>query len=234
MPHLHKCPTCQKEFESKKINIIFCSKRCVRWGELRALDAALIEEAERVVPRGCNRRDYVADKLGVKPQSVTYMMLKMGLKWIDRRKLLCPRQEALRTQKHDRRWARSIGCAVCGEKRCTQACHIVPAHRVGMAEEGNLIPLCLNHHFSYDTGLSTEDELSAMENFIRGIKLDAVPNVRRSHGAARDFKRVGFPKSRRLAAFEAQNQDTVILESGDNRSESPANSAVCSAGPRPA
>lgn len=41
-------------------------------------------------------------------------------------------------------------CEICGEKRFTQRCHIVPRHKNGNDEENNILYLCPTHHVVLD------------------------------------------------------------------------------------
>lgn len=57
---------------------------------------------------------------------------------------------------------RSYGtpCEICGEKRVTNRCHIIPRSEGGPHDEGNILNLCPTHHFLFDHARLSKDEFS--------------------------------------------------------------------------
>lgn len=53
-------------------------------------------------------------------------------------------------------------CLVCGESRGIQRAHIVPRSAGGK----HVMPLCPNHHWNYDHGLLTKEELKKVISWI--------------------------------------------------------------------
>jgi flavorubredoxin len=58
-------------------------------------------------------------------------------------------------------------CAICGEGRCIELCHIIPAYflqhfennLVEFSNDDNIVFLCKTHHYCFDNMLLTDEEL---------------------------------------------------------------------------
>lgn len=77
---------------------------------------------------------------------------------------------------------KNLGCEICGENRCADGCHIIPARFGGNATEENIILLCPTHHRLFDRGRLTLNE-------IKKIKFE-----RKSKWAALYFWTANFPR----------------------------------------
>lgn len=53
-------------------------------------------------------------------------------------------------------------CAICGESRVLESCHILARRRGGSDREVNLIKLCPTHHKLFDRELLNKDEEMAL------------------------------------------------------------------------
>lgn len=54
-------------------------------------------------------------------------------------------------------------CQICGEKRISNLCHVIPRKDGGLNEAGNYIVLCPTHHFLLDHGRLNKDEFEAID-----------------------------------------------------------------------
>ena len=63
-------------------------------------------------------------------------------------------------------------CEICGEKRITHICHIVPRTYGGALHRDNFVILCPLHHHLFDHSRLNEDEWAILSNIIN-IKMDA-------------------------------------------------------------
>jgi hypothetical protein len=57
----------------------------------------------------------------------------------------------------------NIPCAICGESRVIDICHIIPAELRGPKDEYNTIYLCPTHHRLFDRLMLTEDEWNKID-----------------------------------------------------------------------
>jgi hypothetical protein len=54
-------------------------------------------------------------------------------------------------------------CMICGERRVTNACHIIPREHSGSNFASNIIYLCPNHHFLFDQAKLSENEFARID-----------------------------------------------------------------------
>lgn len=54
-------------------------------------------------------------------------------------------------------------CEVCGDTRVLNIAHIIPRHDDGPDEEWNLMRLCADHHYLFDSALLTEEEWNCID-----------------------------------------------------------------------
>lgn len=57
----------------------------------------------------------------------------------------------------------SESCQICGEKRITNQCHVVPRMRGGPGDEGNILILCPTHHFLFDHARLGPEEFQTID-----------------------------------------------------------------------
>ena len=54
-------------------------------------------------------------------------------------------------------------CEVCGDTRVLNIAHIIPRHADGPDKEWNLMRLCADHHYLFDSALLTEQEWNSLD-----------------------------------------------------------------------
>ena len=59
-------------------------------------------------------------------------------------------------------------CAICGENRIVQKCHVIPKECDGSDSEKNVIYLCPTHHELFDKNLLTKEELEKIKLVNKG------------------------------------------------------------------
>jgi len=65
-----------------------------------------------------------------------------------------------------------VPCEICGEKRITHSCHIIPRVDGGVLHRDNFVILCPLHHHLFDHSRLNEDEWAILSNIIN-TKMDA-------------------------------------------------------------
>ncbi len=63
-------------------------------------------------------------------------------------------------------------CAICGEKRITHECHIIPRSEGGPLHRDNFVMLCPLHHHLFDHGRLSNEEWNSLSSAITG-KMEA-------------------------------------------------------------
>lgn len=77
---------------------------------------------------------------------------------------------------------RAQGCLICGETRGVQRAHVMP-QMIGGTE---VIPLCPSHHWAYDHGELTANEMIALESACRERGRQRLAReVRKFHGSVK-------------------------------------------------
>jgi AraC-like DNA-binding protein len=66
----------------------------------------------------------------------------------------------------------ATACAICGETRAVDLCHILPRHRGGELIPENTIPLCQTHHHCFDRGTLKGPELSKIRTRLKAAEED--------------------------------------------------------------
>lgn len=182
------CELCGVDFVAWHKKGRYCSNKCSLKANPKpqnsqrfVLTEALLNEAESSTPPGMSRNAYVAAKLGCTPSAVSWNRRRIGHYWKPR-----PRQKLYHRTTHvERRYVKSIGCVVCGERRLTEAAHLVPANEGGPGMVENIIPLCPSHHRFYDRGLLTDAENTQLVDFL----FVKYPNLRQK------LQEVGFEEA---------------------------------------
>ena len=65
-------------------------------------------------------------------------------------------------------------CAICGEKRITHECHIVPRSEGGPLHRDNFVMLCPLHHHLFDHARLSKDEWEALSSALVGKMESAI------------------------------------------------------------
>lgn len=78
--------------------------------------------------------------------------------------------------------ARAVGkgqCAICGERRVVNQCHIIPREKGGSRAGNNMLDLCPTHHFLFDQVRLSEEEFNKLD--VTGKAADSVQYFEQIH-----------------------------------------------------
>ena len=164
------CEGCGKPFRSWHNNARYCSNTC----SVRAnpkpqnqkkypITSELLEEVDNETADLESPQKELAFSLGCTVATVSYAAKRLGYSWRQRRN---SRGEYGPTTEVEQRYAREIGCVVCGENRVTDAAHLIPRKRGGVRAVSNIVPLCPTHHRLYDRGKLSDEENNKLVVFL--------------------------------------------------------------------
>lgn len=183
------CETCGAGFSVpvKTLKRKHCKPECAKRQGTRQryfVTKEIFDEAKEKQP--LSPVAFIAERLGCSKVTVCYQLRGLGLYCGDAGNGRSRTKNLDMVRQVDRDKIRPKGCLVCGEKRTTEAAHLVPRRAQGRGEIGNLVPMCPTHHKCYDRALLTVEEMTTLETKCREWMGDEfAARAVKMHGAAK-------------------------------------------------
>ena len=125
------------------------------------LDVVLSSDAE----------PYVVEQLGQWTEQTRRELRGAFLDWYTKniegttipKELVVPKPRKDRIYKTFEKIFAKAACEICRETRVLNIAHIIPRHDGGPDEEWNLMRLCADHHYLFDSGLLNEEEWNSID-----------------------------------------------------------------------